>query len=758
MLRRLRIVIPAALLLALIGTRMADPPFLASIRAQVFDQYQYFKPRDYKPSPVRVIDIDDETLARFGQWPWPRTLVAKLIIELSKLGAAVIAFDFVFAEPDRTSPAQVIPLWGNSPAVAKLKAEIESLPDHDRFMARIIKKSRVVTAFALLPWEGGGTPAIKAGFATAGDDPRLFLPTYRGAATSLQMFEEAALGNGSFSVAPERDGVIRRLPLLLKLDDKLYPSLGAEALRVAQNATTYVVSSSGAHGVESFGQETGISSIKVGSFPVLTDRGGRVWLYDSGRVADRVVPAWKVLEGKAPPDLILGSILFVGSSAAGLQDIRKSPLQSVVAGVQLHAQLIEQVINNDYLIRPELAGGVEVVFLALVSGILVLLMRRLGAIRCAVLGLFMVAVAVGLSWYAFASLKLLFDPVYPSLAAGLVYVSASFLGYISTELDKRRIRHAFSHYMAPEMVDRLAAHPEQLKLGGEMREITVLFCDIRNFTGISERLEAQSLTGLINRFLTPMTDSVMSRRGTIDKYIGDCIMAFWNAPLDDPQHGIHACQAALSMRERLVTLNAELSSEGGALAEVAPLRFGIGLNSGVCTVGNLGSMQRFDYSVLGDTVNVTSRIEGLTKSFGVDIIIGERTRELSTEFTTIELDLVRVRGKTAPARIYALLGDGTLRADESMKLLLAAHADMIAAYRRREWRAARQHLTACRLYDTAERFVKLYRLYEDRLAEFEHSPPPEDWDGVIEGAADHGAAMGRIREAPATTPSATAAQ
>jgi adenylate cyclase len=747
------------LLIALIGTRVIDPPFLANLRAQVFDHFQQIKPRAYQASPVRVIDIDDETLKRYGQWPWPRTLVATLIVKLHNLGAASIAFDFVFAEPDRTSPAQVIPMWGDNPTVAKLKAEIDSLPDNDKVMAGTIRKTRVVTGFALLPWPGGGLPASKAGFATAGDDPRQFLPLYEGAVTNLAMFEEASKGNGSFSVAPERDGVIRRLPLLMKLGDKLYPSLAAEALRVAQGASTYIVSSSGAHGVESFGQSTGISSIKIGTFPVLTDFAGRVWLYDSGKVAERVVPAWRVLETELKPELISGNIVFIGSSAAGLQDIRTSPLQSVVAGVQLHAQLLEQILHHDYLLRPDFAGGIELVFLFIVSGILIMLMRRLGAIRCAILGFVMVAVAIGFSWYAFDKLRLLFDPIYPSLAAGLVYVSASFLGYISTEVEKRRVRHAFSHYMAPAMVERLAAHPEQLKLGGETREVTVLFCDVRNFTGISERLDSEGLTHLINRFLTPMTNAVTAKQGFIDKYIGDCIMAFWNAPLDNPDHCAHACAATLAMRERLVALNADLAKEGPPLAEIAPLKIGIGLNTGVCTVGNLGSEHRFNYSVLGDTVNVSSRFEGMTKTFGVDIIIGERTRELAPKFTVIELDLVRVRGRVAPTHIYGLLGDETLLADENMRLLLSSHGEMIAAYRRRDWRAARQHLTACRLYDVTERFAKLYKLYENRLAQFDQHPPAEDWDGVVEGAVDQGAAMGRIREAaPAAPPSASAAQ
>src|SRR5262249_44645282 len=273
-------------------------------------------------------DLDNESLKRFGQWPWPRTQIAELINRLNAMGAAAIAFDMVFAEPDRTSPAQVSGLLGDSPEVAGIKSALSELPDHDQQLARAIKAARVVIGFALTPDANETRPRIKRGFATAGDDPRQFLAAYRGAVANLTEIEEAAQGNGTYTVRAERGGVIRRLPLVLRLDNVLYPSLAAEALRVAQGASAYVIKSSGAHGIESFGQHTGISTIRVGAIPIPTDPAGAVWLYDSGAVPGRVIPAWRILQGQIKPDALRGMIVLIGSSASGIQDVRASPLQS----------------------------------------------------------------------------------------------------------------------------------------------------------------------------------------------------------------------------------------------------------------------------------------------------------------------------------------------------------------------------------------------------------------------------------------------
>ncbi len=726
--RRLRFVIPGLLLLATLGVRVVDPWLLAELRAEVFDVFQHLKPRTYRPSPVRIIDLDNESLKRFGQWPWPRTEIANLIKSLNAMGAAAIAFDMVFAEPDRTSPAQVSRLLGDSPELAGIRGALTALPDHDQQLAQAIKAARVVTGFALTVDANGARPRVKRGFATAGDDPRQFLAAYRGAVTNLAQIEEAALGNGTYTVKAERGGVIRRLPLVLRLDNVLYPSLAAEALRVAQGASAYVIKSSGAHGIESFGQHTGISTIRVGAIPPIpTDPIGSVWLYDSGPVPDRVIPAWRILEGQIKPDAIRGMIVFIGSSAAGIQDVRASPLQPAVAGVQLHAQLLEQIIHHDYLRRSDLADGLELTFLLVVSGLLIILVRLVGAILCAILGGVMAAAVIGFSWYAFSASGLLFDPIYPSLASLLVYLSASFLGYLYAESERRQVRHAFSHYVSPVMVERLAADPSRLKLGGEMRDVSLLFCDVRNFTHISERLGAEELVRLLNEFLTPMTDIILRHEGTIDKYIGDCIMAFWNAPLDDPRHASHMCAAALAMQERLQVFNAEAA--GGPLATrgILPLRMGIGLNAGTCCVGNVGSAQRFDYSVLGDAVNVASRLEGLTKSYGVGIIAGDAVRQRAADFAMLEIDVMRVRGKAEPTRIHALLGDPKLAQSPAFRDLAAAHERLLEAYRAADRHAAERLLADCRRLDSSGRLATVYDVYEQRIAASGTSAPSQAW-------------------------------
>jgi len=312
----------------------------------------------------------------------------------------------------------------------------------------------------------------------------------------------------------------------------------------------------------------------------------------------------------------------------------------------------------------------------------------------------------------------------------LVYLSSSAILYLRTEAERRRVRTAFSRYLAPAIVTQLANHPERLKLGGEMREMTLMFCDIRGFTTIAEGFDAHGLTRFINSFLTPMTDLILASGGTIDKYMGDAIMAFWNAPLDDPAHALSACRAALSMRADLVRLNDEwrhqAQAEGKAFHEV---RVGIGLNTGVCCVGNMGSDQRFDYSVLGDDVNLASRLEGQSKTYGVDIVIGETTAASASALAALELDLIRVKGKTQPVRIFALLGDETMSGNPTFSALKADHDALIAAYRAKDWARARQALEASRA-EAPEMLQAFYGVYEERLADFEKAPPPADWDGV----------------------------
>jgi adenylate cyclase len=660
--------LPLIVLLGLLMLRAADPTPLVDLRLRVFDQLQRMLPRSYIATPVRVVDLDDATLQQYGQWPWPRHLVARLVTKLREAGVAAIAFDMVFAEPDRTSPQIMANTWDPENRFQDLHKLLAGLPDPDFALAQVFAEAPVVTGFVLSTNETDRLPERKAGFASLGADPHRFILGYSGAVMNMPILEKAASGNGTFNALPDSDGVIRRLPLIMQVNGQLYPSLAAEALRVAQHATTYLVKASGAQGVAAIGHYDGIDSIQIGAFHVPTDRNGHIWLYDTGHKAQRLIPAWQVLRQEAPD--IRGMIVFIGTSALGLKDQRATPLEGAVSGAELHAQALEQIISGSYLRRPYWADPVEILLLLFLGSAMIFLLPRLGPISCAVAGGIAATVGVGLALVAFTKFGWLFDPVYPALASLLVYSSGSLMGYIKAELERRQVRQAFSRYLAPAMVARLAADPSRLQLGGEMRETTVMFCDIRDFSSIAERLDATDLTRLINLFLTEMSNAILAYGGTIDKYIGDSVMAFWNAPLDDPRHRQNACLAALAMRERLKRLNEKLRNGEAdigkdVLSESPDLRIGIGLNSGLSCVGNLGSEQRFSYSVLGDNVNIASRLEGLTKTYGVDIICSEATQAGCDGFRFRALGSTQVKGRTGYIQIFALdpLGDASAGID-----------------------------------------------------------------------------------------------
>ena len=357
------------------------------------------------------------------------------------------------------------------------------------------------------------------------------------------------------------------------------------------------------------------------------------------------------------------------------------------------------------------------------------------ALWCALLAVGAVALILAAVWIAFVYYNLLFDPLYAALVVVLIYLSQSLLMFLSTEAERERIRGAFGMYLSPALVEQLASHPEQLKLGGELRTLSILFCDVRGFTSISELYDPQGLTRLINRFLTPMSQIILDGRGTIDKYMGDCIMAFWNAPLDVPDHAGAACRASLEMYRRLNILNDELKEESEKMGrEFRPLHVGVGLNTGLVCVGNMGSEQRFDYSVLGDDVNLASRLEGQSKTYGVDVVISEATRSAAEGFATIEIDLIRVKGKSQPVRIHALLGDAGMRAEPWFAPLEALQLEVLAAYRAQDWSRAAT-LSAQARAAAGGRLDALYDLYDERIAECAANPPGPEWDGVYEATS-----------------------
>jgi adenylate cyclase len=390
-------------------------------------------------------------------------------------------------------------------------------------------------------------------------------------------------------------------------------------------------------------------------------------------------------------------------------------------GVNVHAEIIDQILSGEFLTRPDWAPGAEIAVAIVLTLILLAAVLSFGPILGAAAALILIAIAVATSWFAFANGHLVLDPILPSISVLSVYIVATALLLLLTDRERTFVRKAFQQYLAPAMVERLADDPAALTLGGEMREITILFSDIRGFTSLSEKMDPQQITGLLNRFLTPMTDLLLESGATIDKYIGDAIMCFWNAPLTTTDHPRRACLAALTMMKALEELNKR---------EEMTLKIGVGLNTGACCVGNLGSEQRFSYSAIGDSVNVAARVESLTKQYGLPILITEYTSVHASGLAQIEIDLVRVVGRAEPIGIFTLLGDEAYAVSPEFRGLFAAHARMIATYRSGDFSAAAEATQAARKI-APQSLHAVYDVYAKRIAALRESPPPEPWDGVF---------------------------
>jgi adenylate cyclase len=730
--RLLYALILGAVIAGALALRIWDPSPVARLRALVFDTYQEISPRQFDPDlPLRIVDIDEESLKRIGQWPWPRTILAELVRKLSDDGAAAIGFDIVFPEPDRLSPANALRFWPQSEALAGLRAEVEKLPSNDQVLAEAIGKGPVVLGFIATP-QAGSIPQSKAGFAQTGDDPSLFAPAYSGAAVSLPELQEKALGTGSLNWLPEHDQIIRRVPMVVQVGGKLYSSFAADMLRLAQGASTYIVKSSGASSEKAFGEHTGIVKIRIGDYEVPTEADGQMWIRFTKQAKQRYLPAWRVLNGEIGKEDIEGRLAIIGTSAAGLLDLRATPLEASVPGVELHAQAIEQILQGSFLQRPDFATPAELLYILLLGLFIAFLIYRLGALGSAVLGGIAVAAVIGVSWYAFDALGWLVDPIYPALALTAIYLAGTLFVFLRTERERNRVRNAFGHYMAPALVERLADDPSRLKLGGESRDMTLLFSDVRGFTSISEGLDAEELTHFLNSLFTPLSKIILEEQGTIDKFMGDAVMAFWNAPLDDNEHASHACSAALRIMNEMPALNAHWRAEAEAKGRTFnPVKIGIGLNTGVCCVGNLGSEARFDYSVIGDNVNLASRLEGQSKSYNLGTIVGESTTTRAPDFAFLELDLLKVKGKTEATRVFALLGDSAVKQSQSFIDLSTRHSEFLQRYRAKDWDTAEALNRECDKHNGCG-LERLYALYWERIAFFRNNPPPPHWDGSAE--------------------------
>ncbi|UFZ01660.1 adenylate/guanylate cyclase domain-containing protein [Bradyrhizobium ontarionense] len=712
------------LLVGVAALRVADPAPIQEARVRTFDNFQAWSPRVKTIRPVTIVDIDEKSLAdpKLGQWPWPRTRIAEIVDKLTRLGAVVIAFDVVFAEPDRLNPGIAADFFPELDEGTRDK--LKALRSNDEVLAEALRRSRVVLG------ESGG-PDVRAdldktlpvtGLAMLGEEPQPFMWPYPGLLRNVPVIEHAATGRGLFSIPPERDGIIRRVPMIMRAQDIVMLSLSFEMLRVATHSDTVRIKT----------DPGGITSLGLDSFQIPTDGNGQIWVHYANHDPSIYVSAIDVLEGRVAPEKIEKKLILIGPSAIGLNDIKTTPVYPAMAGVEVHAQVLESVLTGSILTRPYWGIAVEFGGAVLLGLLVIVFAPQFGAVTLVVFGALFATALMGLSWYFYTQHRLLIDFTYPMLSTTAIYLTLIFANFVREQNQRRQMRSVFGQYLSPVLVEQLAQSPPTL--GGEEREITVMFSDVRGFTTISEsyKHDPQGLTQLMNRFLTPLTNAIIARKGYVDKYMGDAIMAFWNAPLADKDHQINACEAALDMLDRIDRVNGEREQEAAHGGHVyIPLKVGIGLNTGIGVVGNMGSDLKFNYSALGDSVNLASRLEGQSKEYGFPVIVGSATAmAVKDKLAILELDFIMVKGKTEPEVIYAIAGRDDVMFSERFQRLRNLTIEMLAAYRSRDWDEALAAIARGRKSDEAKELTKLYDLYEERIRAYQQTPPPDNWNGA----------------------------
>ena len=636
--------------------RAADPGAVEILRERVFDLYQRIDPpRVGAELPIRIVDIDDPSLATHGQWPWPRNVLADLVITLRDAGAAVIAFDVIFPEPDRTNPLQVIQELDLPPDLTRdLTRSLTGSLSKDEMFAAALSSAPSVLGVAIST-DGAAFSPI-GGFSTVGPPPARFLDNAPASIGNVPVLQQSAQGLGGIHVSlHDDDAVVRRIPALTQIGEAVLPGLFVEALRVAQGAQSIIVRTNPAPGAP----EDGIpEEVRVGALTIpLTESGAYRIRYG---VLDEAITlsANTVLAARSNPgslaDRVGGTLVLVGTSAPGLFDLRASPLGTIVPGVTMHAQAVANIISDVHLARPDWTLGLELTLLLAAGLIVIAVSVTLRPVAAAFVATTLVFGLAAASWFAFSHRLLLVDASYPIALTLLTYGAVTVPVLVGTDRQQRFIRTAFSHYLAEPVLARLERDPDALKLDGDRRMVTILFMDVRGFTSRSETMEPTDAVNLLNTLLDPLSEAVLAEEGTIDKFMGDGLMAFWNAPLDQEDHAARALRTGIAMIE---AINAHNDRQP---ATAKPLSIGVGIHTGEAFIGNMGSKRRFAYSAVGDSVNLAARVETLAGSLSRSLLI---TRAAYDAATATDQALANrfesigdhdVKGRSQPVAIYAL--------------------------------------------------------------------------------------------------------
>ena len=705
------------------------PALLVSLDNQIIDaMFQWRGPRPTKDAVV-IVDIDEKSLGRVGQWPWPRTVVADLVKKIDAGGAKAIGFDIVFAERDRSSPRQYIGELEKFLKNKSLLPELEQLRnnealDHDIVLGNTVADAPVVLGYVFQPGDDGLKQEGLTPFPSLNIklDPKHFRyeeifirPAYR-AILNVEDIAQAET-EGFFNVFPDSAGTVRKVPLFMKLDGIPYPSLALEVARIGLGIRDITIHCSQVvdtpHKV--------LLGITLADRFIPTDEAGQLTInYRGANKTFPYVSAIDILEGKNS-HRFKDKFVLIGTSAAGLLDLRATPFSSTFPGVEIQANVIDNILANDPFTH-DIFTEIGLTYTLIIIGGLLLsgLLAYTGPLVGAIIGPLFIGAAILGNYQFFFLRNELVGLAYPLITVMAVFLSVTLFNYFVEDRQKQFIHGAFSRYVSPQIVGQLIKTPHKLSLAGEQKHLTVLFSDIRGFTSISERMDSQMLGKFMNKYLTAMGDIIMDHDGTVDKFIGDAIMAIWGAPHDNRAHATHAVRTALKMMEKIKTAQEDWLGRGLPLIDI-----GVGINTGIMSVGNFGSNRRFDYTVLGDNVNLAARLESANKDYGTNVIISEYTKaEIGDHFFCRYLDKVAVKGKTEAVTVYEPLLEGT--PDESLSREVADFENSVRDYLAQDFDKAYRDLLL--LYQKNP--LRLYSVYLHRIKNFLKSPPPPDWDGV----------------------------
>ncbi len=629
-----------------------DPYVIRQLRLAQFDQFQRWRQGPNVSAPVSVVDIDEASLKAFGQWPWPRTRIADLVQRLHDAGAKVIAFDVLLAEPDRTSPRTMAELW-HDPQVSRV---LKRLPDHDEILARALPGVGVVlgTLFSNsgVAASGQASPAalpalpyrvIRKGHDESEQDPAQWLHKFDTAIWPLPLLSASASGLGAINFVPDPDGVVRRVPMLVRLGDQVVPSLSAEALRVYQGEANLIVSTKDVANP----MDAGIQSVRIGQMVLPTDDKAEIWLQYSHDRTTKFISAAHVLKGTADVNRIKGNIVLVGTSAHGLLELRYDPWGELMPGVRAHAMALEQMLTGQYLERPSGSNVAEALLLLVGSLIVGLSALRATARRSALLTIVMLLILWVGTWYAYAVEHLLLDAINPTLAIVLSFVLTSAVHHFATERERRWVRQAFSSYVSPNRVAHLMAHPDQLRLGGQRRVCSFVFTDLIGFTPLMDKTDPVQVVALLNEYLEGMLAIVFKHEGTLERIMGDAVAVLFSAPVTQPDHCQRALDCALEMHVFASAYAIRLQAQGVPWGHTR-----IGVHSGEVVVGNFGGKTLFDYRALGDPINTASRLESVNKHLGTQVCVSQAIIDGCSGASVRVVGRLVLKGRSQPLRAY----------------------------------------------------------------------------------------------------------